>query len=285
MPSKFDEELKEPEEKKDFQNADYNPLDEPVNEKTYTQPNINTSGADFTKPIEEPRFAPPPLEKKKFQSSQEKEKKEPINPEFSEMPKKEKEMAASAMANMVVSGYEFLTNLANKTLVISEKKLEKLQAEGEINLNAMIDYDYGKKMRAGDFIKEYNNQIQGILRVDEEFKEEILPVLTRIFAKRGMGMTDEQLAIYIIGKHAVGNGMIWFQAKSQSTAMINSIKAATMNEFAPQTPPPPPPQQAYQQQEQPQPQEPQEEFVVEEEYKVKPDLIVMPTKRRGRPKK
>ena len=103
---------------------------------------------------------------------------------------------------------------------VSEKKLNKLQAEGEINLNAMIDYDYGKKMRAGEFFVEYNNQVKNILTVSDEFKEEVTPVLERVLAKRGIGLTDEQLLMYMFGKDIAAKSIIFFQQKAQLNYMI-----------------------------------------------------------------
>ena len=41
----------------------FNPLDEAVNVKPYTTPNVKTSGINFNIPIEEQRFNPPPKQK------------------------------------------------------------------------------------------------------------------------------------------------------------------------------------------------------------------------------
>jgi len=276
---------------------DINPLDEAVNEKTYSRPNFNASTEELNKPIEEPRFAPPPIQKPEVER-EDPRKREPVNPEFSGLPKKDKEMAASHMAKLILQGYEWIHDLGNKGLKVSEKKLNKLQAEGEMNLNAMIDYDYGKKMRAGDFFKEYNNQVEGILKVSDEFKEEVTPVLERVLAKRGVGMTDEQLLMFMFGKDIAAKSMMFFQQKQQLNFMIQSIKEATSNQYVQQATPQPQPQP--QQESQPQAQ-PEPEFVPdfvphEEEFSIvgessnnngngiKPDIIVSP-KRRGRPKR
>ena len=301
MPNQFDTEIVEPEERKNYEDAQFNPLDEAVNEKTYSRPNVNTSGSEFTKPIEEPRYAPPPMEKKKlYDDDPKKKEREPINPELRDLPKKDKEMAASQMAKMIIQGYSWMHDLANKGLMISEKKLNKLQEEGEINLQAMIDYEFGKKMRAGEFFTEWNTQIQkdgGVLQVSNEFKEEVTPVLERVLAKRGIGMTDEQLLMFMFGKDIAAKGLIFFQMKTQMNYMIQSIKEATVNQYRPAPPPPPPqqPQQPQQQQAQP---EPSSNFSQAEEVKepevrsyfekntesIKPDVIVLPNKKRGRPR-
>jgi len=283
----------EPEERQQpIIDADYNPLDEPVNEKSYSQANISASIDDLNKPIDEPRFTPPPLQKPKPVLEQEEVKREPINPEMRKLPKKETEMAASHMAKIIIQGYEWAHVFANKGLQVSEKKLNKLQAEGEINLNAMIDYDYGKKIRAGDFFVEYNEQVGSVLTVSEEFKQEVTPVLEKVLAKRGVGLTDEQMLMYMFGKDIATKGMIFFQQKSQLNHMIQSIKEATTSQYHPAPPPPPPQQQAKQHQQTAQ--EAQAEFdaqsAKEEEFApkkeaLKPDIIVLPKKGRGRPAK
>jgi len=293
MPNRFDTEIVEPEERKNYEDAQFNPLDEAVNEKTYSRPNVNTSDTDFTKPIEEPRYAPPPMERKKlYDDDPKKKEREPVNPELRDLPKKDKELAASQMAKMILQGYSWMHDLANKGLLISEKKLAKLQEEGEINLQAMIDYEFGKKIRAGEFFQEWNGQIMkdgGVLQVTDEFKEEVTPVLERVLAKRGIGMTDEQLLMFMFGKDIAAKGLIFFQMKTQMNYMIQSIKDATTGQFAPTPPPPPPPTQ-------PQPSNfntPPAEEATEPEVRsyfekntesIKPDVIVLPTKKRGRPK-
>ena len=131
---------------------------------------------------------------------------------------------------------------------------------------------------------EYNNQVEGTLKVSDEFKEEVTPVLERVLAKRGVGMTDEQLLMFMFGKDIAAKSMMFFQQKQQLNFMIQSIKEATAGQFVQQAPQP---QQASQ---------PQQENKVEEdnfsiveesnnvEAGLKPDIIVTP-KRRGRPKR
>jgi len=143
-------------------------------------------------------------------------------------------------------------------------------------------------MRAGEFFQEWNSQVMkdgGVLQVTNEFKEEVTPVLERVLAKRGIGLTDEQLLMYMFGKDIAAKGLIFFQMKGQMNYMIQSIKNATMGQYAP--PPPPPPQQSQPQQPEPQP-EPEPEVYERKTYEpkveaIRPDVIVLP-KRRGRPK-
>lgn len=250
MPNKFQEEVvgaKQEPKPQPQQEPDYNPLDEAVNEKKYTNPNVNPAGIDFTQPINEPVFTPPPFQKKAPPVTNEKPPKiEPLNPELKNVPKKEQELSAKQAAKLIIQGYEWMHDIANKGLLVSEKKLSKLQSEGEINLNAMIEYDYGKKIRAGEFFQDYNRQISGILKVSDEFKDETIPVLERVLAKRGIGMTDENYLMYLFGKDIAAKSIIFFQQKQQIRYMVEVIKQATLaqgNAPSPQAPPPPPPPQ------------------------------------------
>ena len=276
MASKFETEIIEPEER----NAvDFNPLDEAVNEKSYTNSNVNTSGVNLNAPIEEPNFTPPPIDTKRTINQDSKEKREPLNPDMKNLGKKDTEMAAGHMAKLILQGYEWIHDLGNKALQVSEKKLNKLQAEGQINLNAMIDYDYGKKIRAGDFFAEYNSQISNVLQVSPEFIEEVTPILEKVLAKRGIGMTDEQMLMFIFGKDIAAKSMIFFQQKAQVNMMLTSIKEATTSQFAQAAPPPPPPSQT------PSPKPQEEVIAVEPEEYTNDSLPQVKPKRAGRPRK
>jgi len=283
MATKFDADFKEPEKVE----AVLNPLDEPVNEKRYTQPNVNTSAADLNRPIQEPSFAPPPLQAKNIASNDEPRKREPINPEMKSIPKKETEFAAKQAAQMIIQGYEWAHGFANNGLKISERKLNQLQAEGEINLNAMISYEYGKTMRAGEFFQVYNQQVTNVLTVSDEFKEEVTPVLERVLAKRGIGLTDEQYLMYLFGKDIAAKSVLFFQHRATLNHMLETIKAASTSQYAQQAPSPQPQPQRERPQQRP---ESTKAEVVEEDDTFAPvepeerDLIPKRVKP-GRPKK
>jgi len=234
--------------------TDINPLDEAVNEKRYTQANVDTSGIDFSKPIDEPSFQPPPFKKNPNAGSststfvddkKEQPKREPINPEMKNLSKKDTKSAAKAAANLTIQAYEWLHGLGNKFLQVSEKQLNKLQASGEINLDAVIQYDYGSTIRAGEFIKEYNTQVSTMLEVSNEFKEEATPLLEEVFEKRGIGLTTEQQLMFVFGKDIAAKALIVFQQKQQLKHMIEVIKESTTSlnaqRQAQAAPPPPPP--------------------------------------------
>lgn len=176
--------------------------------------------------------------------------------------------------------------LANNGLKISERKLNQLQAEGEINLNAMISYEYGKTIRAGEFFQLYNQQVSNVLTVSEEFKEEVTPVLERVLAKRGIGLTDEQYLIYAFGKDIAAKSILFFQHRGTLNHMLETIKAASMSQYAQQAPTPKPQRDRPKQRP-----EPTKVEVMEEDDTFAPvepeerDLIPKRVKPPGRPKK
>ena len=285
----------------EIQDLDFNVLDEAVNEKTYSKANVTLSAEDLNSPIDEPSFSPPPMDepkqpKESAESIREKKNPEPFNPEMKYLPKKEQNMAAEQMADMMFVGYGKLHDLANKGLQISPKKLTKLQNEGKINLNAMINYEFGVEIPARDFFAEYNEQMQNFFKLDQEFIDDVKPPLVRILQKKGIGMTDENYVIFRLVEDAGTKAFMFIQQKRQIADILKTIGTATTSEFANPAPPPPPfsqPSSYTETVEEPTnygsedyPQEPtyQNVEVVEGENDGKPlspDMIILPKKAKG----
>jgi hypothetical protein len=227
-------EYNEPEEKGGF-----NPLEEKVNEKPYSKLNVTTNPEELSKPIGEPFFTPPPMNEDvqgdKAQHTNKgnnaKPQQEAFNPSMNEIPNAEKSRASEHVAGMIMQGYEFANQLANKGLMFSEKRLLKLQQEGEIDFaNTYVPYDMnGNVMPATEFIQDYNSQQDGAFKVTDEFKQEVTPVLKRVLEKRGVGMTDEQFLMYMFGKDIAMKGFMFFSARAQMNQMIQLMKEMNQN--------------------------------------------------------
>jgi hypothetical protein len=288
-----------------IEDLDLNVLDEAVNEKSYSKPNITLSASDMNTPIGEPDFSPPPMDEPKkpretAEQIREKKNPEPFNPEMKYIPKKEQNMAAEQMADMIFVGYGKLHDLANKGLQISPKKLNKLQNEGKINLNAMINYDFGSEIPARDFFAEYNEQNKDFFKLDPDWVDDVKPVLVRVLAKKGIGMTDENYLLFQFGQDLATKGFMFLQQRRQINEIIKSIGAATTSEFANPAPPP------QQQQQENQPSEYTETMVEENDYDdlpkepsfdnveivdaennsqpLSPDMIILPKRPKGNAK-
>lgn len=226
----------------DAQPKTYNPFIDVVNEKPYTQMNVNTSSNQMSGGIPEPLYQPNMVNSNEnpynmlnndFGSSMGSSqrgggKNEPFNPSMNNIPDADAKMGAEHMAKLIVDGYEQLHVFANKGLQVPERKLRKLVAEGEIDLNIEIPYDYGKTISAGDFVKDFNEQNKDTLSVSKDFKKEVTPVLTRVLQKRGAGVTDEQYLMYLFGKDILVKGVIFSQIRGTMNDMLNVMKEYTV---------------------------------------------------------
>jgi hypothetical protein len=243
----------EPEELNGEIGSDYDPMGAPINEKPYTKPNVKINPKDLQGDIPEPSFQAPLIDLDKPPLDEvpptPKKEREPLNKEMNELPKKEKEMAAHHVANMIMQVYEGLNHLANQGMVFNEKKLNKLAQEGEVDfsIRVPINYTTNETITAAEFINDFNSQQKNALKVTQEFKDEVTPILERVLRKRGIGMTDEQMLVFLFGKDIALKGQQFIVARQQMGDIISMLKEQTeemkKGNFRSQmpTPPPPPP--------------------------------------------
>jgi hypothetical protein len=150
-----------------------------------------------------------------------------VNPSMNEVPDAEKKEGAKHLAKLIVDGYEQMHGFANMGLQFNQRKLRRLESEGEIDLSIPIPDGYGNTVTAGNFIEEFNDQSKDTLTVSTQFKKEVTPILERVLAKRGAGLTDEQMLMYIFGKDIAVKGVLFYQMKGQMSDMIEIIKEQT----------------------------------------------------------
>lgn len=181
----------------------YNPLTgEAVNEKSYARPNIKISAQEASAPIPEPIMAPPPPKKEEGAEGA-KKPPEPVNPQLKDLPSKEKEMASKQAAAMAINAYEALNQLGNHVIKIPERKVKKLVKAGSLNLSMPVPVNGGRTIPLSQFIEAYNKETGDTFKVSPQFKEEVTPVLERYFEKKGIGASDEQALMYIVGKDLI----------------------------------------------------------------------------------
>lgn len=174
---------------------DFSPLDAPVKQRSYTQHKIY-SDSEVVADLEEPSFQAPNFNDFDEPSAdEEKEPAKPFNEAYSELDGKEKTMGAEMMAEMTLDIYEKGCGFLGKMPEISESKLDQLIAEGEIDPDIQLPTESGN-IGVKDFAVEYNSSIKEAFEVTEDFKNNVRPPLIRVFKKRGIGMTDEQLLGY-----------------------------------------------------------------------------------------
>ena len=144
-------------------NPDFSPFDEPVKEREYTKPNIDASQIEGE--LEEPTFEAP-----SFSDFEEEPEDKPFNPSYNELGNKEKQMGAEMIADVVVDGYARLKKGMGTLSSISENKLEREFAEGNINPNLQLPIDeYGNTASIREFVKEFNETSKEAFDTPEDF--------------------------------------------------------------------------------------------------------------------
>ena len=205
--------------------SDFSPLDAPVKQRSYTSHKI-----DSTQPMPElevPTFETPMYTAFDEPEPETKEEARPFNEAFSELDGKEKAMGAEMMAEMTLDIYEKGCGFLGKLPEISEAKLDRLIAEGEIDADIQIPVE-GGNVPVKEFATEYNDSIKVAFEVSDEFKQKVKPPLIRVFKKRGIGMTDEQLLAYYFVTDLGTKGVQAFMLKKTADNILNSLKENTM---------------------------------------------------------
>jgi len=205
---------------------DFSPLDAPVKQRSYTSHKIY-SDAEVVPELEEPTFQAPSFADFDEPTEAEPEEKRVFNEAYSELDGKEKTMGAEMMAEMTLDLYTKGCEYLGKVPEISEAKLDRLIAEGDIDPSIQIPTEAGN-VGVKDFAQEFNSSIRGAFEVDDEFRDKVRPPLIRVFKKRGVGMTDEQLLLYYFGTDIFTRGAQAFMLKKTANSILDSLKENTM---------------------------------------------------------
>ena len=238
-------EFQEPEEKELDSNVvfdDFNPLDEAVNEKDYTKHNVKINPNDYVNDIPEPSFMPPPMSGTTTLTNEEKEKKpkEPFNPASKQMSTKDKTMASERVAEMIMTAYKWGNKLADNSLQFNERKINKMQMDGEIDLSVQVPISQHESISAGEFIQEFNEQSRGTIVVTQEFEDEVMPVLTDVLAEEGIHMSKKQELAFLFGKDIAVKCFMAFQSINVKKDTLKMIKELGQLQQPQQTYTPPP---------------------------------------------
>lgn len=206
---------------------DFSPLDAPVKQRSYTQHKVY-SDSEVVADLEEPSFQAPNFNDFDEPSAEaEKEPAKPFNEAYSELDGKEKTMGAEMMAEMTLDIYEKGCGFLGKLPEISESKLDQLIAEGEIDPDIQLPTESGE-IGVKDFAVEYNSSIKDAFEVSEDFKNNVRPPLIRVFKKRGIGMTDEQLLGYYFVTDLGTKVAQMVMLRKTSKNILDSLKENTM---------------------------------------------------------
>jgi hypothetical protein len=203
---------------------DFSPLDAPVKQRSYTQHHV--ADTQVFEDLQEPSFQPPSYNDFDEEGA-EAEPERPFNQSYSELDGKEKTMGAKMMAEMTLDLYEKGCGFLGKLPEISEGKLDRLIAEGEIDPSIEIPTEAGS-LGVKEFAREYNDSIKDAFSVSDEFKEKVKPPLERVFKKRGIGMTDEQLLMYYFATDFGAKGVQAFMLRKTANGILDSLRENTL---------------------------------------------------------
>jgi hypothetical protein len=231
----------DPQPQKQPEPSYYNPLMDVVSEKPYSVQNVAVDQNQLASGIPEPTYQPQSIGGRQNPyktirdggsmmgagADDSDKKSSSFNPSMNEVPDAEKKEGAKHLAKLIVDGYEQLNGFANMGLQFNQRKLRRLESEGEIDLSIPIPDGYGNTITAGNFIEEFNDQSKDTLTVSPQFKKEVTPILERVLAKRGAGLTDEQMLMYLFGKDIAVKGVLFYQMKTQMSDMVEIIKEQT----------------------------------------------------------
>jgi len=206
---------------------DFSPLDAPVKQRAYTQHKIYAD-SEVVPDLEEPSFQAPNFSDfDEATPEEEKEPAKPFNEAYSELDGKEKTMGAEMMAEMTLDIYEKGCGFLGKLPEISESKLDKLISEGDIDGDIQLPTESGS-LGVKEFAVEYNSSIKEAFEVTDDFKDKVRPPLIRVFKKRGIGMTDEQLLAYYFVTDLGTKTAQAFMLRKTANNILDSLKENTL---------------------------------------------------------
>jgi hypothetical protein len=240
----------------------FNPLQESVQQRDYSAPQI--AQGDIP-PLEEPQFmrkgfdqikaeqsggigTPPSSGGSSSGASAPQMNNDPMNnpnPAFNELEDKEKKKASEQMVDAVLDTYDTLKGLSAKLGQMDEKKVRKMIEEGKIDKNRRITIDeYGNNVGIMEFVQNYNAQVAQAVEPDPSFRKSVRPAMTRVFMKKGWGMTDEQYLLFAFGKDLTITGVTLIGMKKGIKDILTNLQEEQLakgNPVAPKRPTPPPP--------------------------------------------
>tara|TARA_R110002012_G_scaffold49733_4_gene128623 strand:- start:3583 stop:4428 length:846 start_codon:yes stop_codon:yes gene_type:complete len=230
--------------------VNYNPLGDNVEEKEYQK--VSIEGAGRLPDIEEPVFTAPTLEDIRpdmFDGGGDDEDEVFGKERLNDLPKGDKKKAAKQMAEMVLEGYSSICSFTGGFANMNEGQLLQMQTEGRIDLRMSVPVSPTEQVGVVDFVQSFNSQIDEAMEVTDEFKDSVRDPMTRIFEKKGVGMTDEQLLLVMFGKDIITKTATTIALKKQLSRTLELIheqhkEAGSPAPVAPVQPPPPAPPRA-----------------------------------------
>jgi hypothetical protein len=207
------------------QSIPYSPFAQSVEEKEYRTPKVESS--PMIGDISEPVFERPSFQDLLNENKEQVEEDGIAGTENSfaqeevqNLPPKQQEEAAKGLVEQALNLYSLGCKGLGWMAKIKESKVDNLAKEGAIDMSIKVPIDPYTAVTIPQVVEGFNSEINDAFEVTEEFKEEVRPIMTRVFIKRGWGMTDEQQLMFAFGMDIAQKGAIMFQLKKQGDMQI-----------------------------------------------------------------
>tara|TARA_R110000822_G_scaffold419_10_gene1938 strand:- start:1163 stop:2296 length:1134 start_codon:yes stop_codon:yes gene_type:complete len=210
----------------------YNPFAESVEEKEYRTPKVETS--PMIEDINEPVFERPSFQDLVSENQVQVEEEglggtenSFAQEEIQELPQKQQEEAAKGLVEQALNLYTLGCKGLGHLSKIKESKVDDLAKEGLIDLSIQVPIDPYTNVSIPEIVQGFNSEVVDAFDVSEDFKDEVRPIMNRVFIKRGWGMTDEQQLMFAFGMDFVQKGAILMQLKKQGDVQLQKFMDMT----------------------------------------------------------
>lgn len=206
-------------------------LEQDVHVKDYGGINIPLTDQQRNTSIPEPDFIPPPFNMDDIPNGADggENYSQPANSgggedDGEEMSQKERNASAKAMADMILNAYGAFGKYAEDFCKISNRKIAKMQLDGDIDTTKPLSLPNGALVEISEFVTNFNKGIDGAFSTNDEFNELVRPLLIKILAKKGVGLSDEELLAYYVFMDLVGKGRVAFELLATKKQMLSELK-------------------------------------------------------------
>jgi hypothetical protein len=157
-----------------------------------------------------------------------------FNQDFDNLPEEEQEAGAEIAADMIIGAYVTVTGMGYKVVEISEKKLIKMEQNGEIDLRTPIPIspNNNRKTTILDITRQHNERLKPTFETSPETIAAAKPVLVSILKKKGVALSPEHQLMYIVGMDLFGKGVALFQGLQVSKELLNTMREVCANQKA-----------------------------------------------------
>ncbi len=215
----------------DVPQGDFDPLDEPVKERDYTNKGANTQQAGTTDvngnttPIVEEQIPEPKINYDNIEDDFEKDKKkdgggkstgtgapvskepkrEPVNQKLDDLSPAKKRQAAEKSADAILLTYKNIAPVPFKWMAnFNIPKLERLDAEGEIQLSQVLTED-GTTVK--QYVEHVNAQVEEIFVITNEMTNDIKEPLVDVLMENNLALTPTQRLVMAVGQQVLQMGI------------------------------------------------------------------------------